>query len=471
MLKSVRVIVKDVLEALQEIEQDYTKLRLSKAIFLLAVPMVFEMFFESLFAVLDIIYVSRIGGGGLAGDKATSIVGFTESVMTLIYAVGVGVAMGTTGLVSRRIGEKHEIQASVGAGQAIILGAILSFFIAIPGIIFPGKILELMNAEREIIESGKLYMSLMLGSNILIMLLFINNAIFRSAGNPVLSMRVLIIANIINIILDPCFIFGLGPFPELGVTGAAVATITGRFLAVCYQFFILFKGKGRIKLMGNYFRIRPKIIKKVMYLSGGGILQFLIATTSWIFLYSILGQYKREVTAGYTYGIRLFVFFLLPAMGLSNSVSTLVGQNLGANNTERASRSVYYVGITNSIYMLVVMILFLVFPDNLLSLFETSPRSEEVAISCMKIMSLGMIFYGFQMVLGQAFNGAGDTYTPTWLNFIAFWLIEIPLAWILSNKTDLAEKGVFWSVFIAETLLCLVSFFVFQSGKWKTREI
>ncbi len=464
-------LLNDILVAIRENEQDYTSLKLSRAIFLLAVPMVFEMFFESLFAILDIFYVSRIGGGGFAGDTATSIVGFTESVMTLIYAIGVGVAMGTTGLVSRRVGEKHDQQAAVGAGQAIVLGAILSFLIAIPGIIFPEKILELMNAENELIHIGKNYMALMLGSNILIMLLFINNAIFRSAGNPVLSMKVLIVANLINIVLDPCFIFGFGPFPELGVTGAAVATITGRCLAVCYQFFILFKGKGKIKLCWSYFKIRLDIIRKVMFLSGGGILQFLIATTSWIFLYSILGHYKREVTAGYTYGIRLFVFFLLPAMGLSNSVSTLVGQNLGANNPDRATRSVYYVGMINGIYMFLIMLLFLLFPDALLSLFETSARSKDVAISCMKIMSLGMVFYGFQMVLGQAFNGAGDTYTPTWLNFIAFWLIEIPLAWVLANKTNLAEKGVFWSVFIAETLLCLFSFYVFSLGKWKTRII
>ena len=407
-------IFQDIYDALRGGEQDYTKLRLSRAIFLLAVPMVFEMFFESLFAILDIYFVSHIGdpdfmfAKGTAfpsgyGDTATSIVGFTESVMTLIYAIGIGVAMGTTGLVSRRIGEKHDKDAAIGASQAIVLGIFLSLFIAIPGIFFPGHILELMNADEQIVNDGKTYTALMLGGNVLIMLLFINNAIFRSAGNPVLSMRVLAFANIINIILDPCFIFGLGPFPELGVTGAAVATNTGRGLAVLYQFYLLLKGKGKIKLKWDYFRVRFDIIKKVLFLSGGGILQFLIATSSWIFLYSILGNYNKEVTAGYTYGIRIFVFFLLPAWGLSNAVSTLVGQNLGAQQPNRAQRAVFYTGTVNAVYMGLIMVLFLTIPEYLLSFFETSEKSLAVAVTCLSIMSLGNIFYGFQMVLGQAF--------------------------------------------------------------------
>lgn len=460
-------IIRDIKDAIQGSEQDYTQIRLSRAIFLLAIPMVFEMLFESLFAILDIYFVSHIGDG----DTAISIVGFTESVMTLIYAIGIGVAMGTTGLVSRRIGEKKDKEAAIGASQAILLGIFLSLFIAIPGVLFPDRILDLMNAEQEIIDNGKTYMMLMLGGNVLIILLFINNAIFRSAGNPVLSMRVLIIANLINIVLDPCFIFGIGPFPELGVTGAAVATNIGRGIAVAYQFYLMLKGKGKIKLKWEYFRIRIEIIKKVLFLSGGGILQFLIATSSWIFLYSILGEYKREVTAGYTIGIRIFVFFLLPAWGLSNAVSTLVGQNLGANNPDRAKRAVMYTGAVNSIYMFCIMLLFLLAPGYLVSFFETSERSFEVAVTCMRVISLGMVFYGFQMVLGQAFNGAGDTYTPTWLNFIAFWLIEIPVAYYLANTAGWEEKGVFWAILIAETVLFFLSLFIFSRGKWKTRKV
>ncbi|QQS52596.1 MAG: MATE family efflux transporter [Bacteroidota bacterium] len=460
-------LLRDLRDAIRGSEQDYTKLRLSRAIFLLAIPMVLEMLFESTFAILDIFFVSRINNEIITGDMAASIVGFTESVMTMIYAIGMGVAMGTTALVSRRIGEKHDQDAAIGAGQAILLGIMLSFLIAIPGILFPGKILELLNAEPKIVAHGKTYTSLMLGSNVLIMLLFINNAIFRSAGNPVLSMRVLILANLINMVLDPILIFGWGPFPEMGVTGAAVATITGRSIAVAYQFYLMAKGEGKIKLIWQYFIIRPKIIQKVLFLSGGGMLQFIIATTSWIFLYSILGEYKHEVTAGYTYAIRLFIFFLLPAWGLSNAVSTLVGQNLGANNPARAERAVYYTGLANVGYMFVIMLLFLFIPHHLVNIFKTSPRSFEVAVDCLRIISIGNIFYGFQMVLGQAFNGAGDTYTPTWLNFIAFWLIEIPLAWTLANVAGMEEKGVFWSVFIAETILCLISFYIFTRGRWK----
>jgi putative MATE family efflux protein len=478
----VKKIFNDILTAIKGAEQDYTKIRLSKAIFLLAVPMVFEMSFESLFAILDIFFVSHIGKEDFIftssftqyenfGDTAASIVGFTESVMTLIYAIGVGIAMGTTGLVSRRIGEKHDKDAAIGASQAILLGIFLSFFIAIPGLLFSGKILELLNADTDVIEHGKNYTAIMLGGNVLIMLLFINNAIFRSAGNPILSMRVLIIANLINIILDPCFIFGLGPFPELGVTGAAVATNIGRGLAVLYQFYLMLKGKGKIKLMWEYFRIRIDVIKKVIFLSGGGILQFIIATSSWIILYSILGKYNKEVIAGYTFGIRLFMFFILPAWGLSNAVSTLVGQNLGAKNPDRAQRSVYYTGIASVTYMFIIMVVFLLIPEHLVSFFETSERSLEVAVNCMKIMSLGNIFYGFQMVLGQAFNGAGDTYTPTWLNLIAFWLIQIPLAYFLANNAGMEEKGVFWAIFISETMLCLLSFYIFSQGKWKTRKV
>jgi putative MATE family efflux protein len=336
---------------------------------------------------------------------------------------------------------------------------------------FPGKILQMMNAEADIITHGKTYMALMLGGNVLIMLLFINNAIFRSAGNPVLSMRVLIIANLINIVLDPCFIFGIGPFPELGVTGAAVATNIGRGIAVIYQFYLMLKGKGKIKLKWDYFRIRIKVIQKVLFLSGGGILQFLIATSSWIFLYSILGEFKREVTAGYTIGIRLFVFFLLPAWGLSNAVSTLVGQNLGAKNPGRAQRAVYYTGAVSVTYMFLVMLVFIFLPEYLVGFFETSDRSFEVAVTCMRIISIGNIFYGFQMALGQAFNGAGDTYTPTWLNFIAFWLIEIPLAYFLSKVAGFDERGVFWSIVVSETVLCFLSFYIFTRGRWKKRKV
>lgn len=458
-------LFKDIYAAIIGVEQDYTYVKLSRAIVLLAIPMVFEMIFESLFAIWDIFLVSQLG------DNATSVVGITESIMTLIYAIGMGIAMGTTALVSRRIGEKKHGLASIAASQAILMSLLLSLIIAVPGWLYPDKILKFMNAEAAVISEGQNYTQLMLSSNILIILLFINNATFRSAGNPALSMWVLILANIINIILDPCFIFGWGPFPKLGVTGAAVATITGRGVAVLLQFYLLFSGKGRIKILLSYFRIRLKVMWKIFYLSFGGIIQFLIATTSWIFLYRILSKYNTEIVAGYTIGIRLFVFFLLPAWGLSNATSTLVGQNLGAQKPERAQKAVRYTALTNAAYMFVIMLLFLLIPNIFVNFFGTSPLSYDVAIRCMKIVSLGNIFYGIQMVLGQAFNGAGDTYTPTLLNFIAFWLIEIPLAYILAVYWKWEENGVFYSICISETLLSLISIWIFSLGKWKNRKV
>jgi putative MATE family efflux protein len=351
------------------------------------------------------------------------------------------------------------------------LGIFLSFIISIPGILFPDKILALMKAEPAVIENGKHYTQIMLGGNVVIMLLFINNAIFRSAGNPALSMWVLIFANLTNIVLDPLLIFGIGPFPELGVTGAAVATTTGRSLAVIIQFYLLFKGKGRIKLKLSYFKIQFKIIGKVLFLSGGGIFQFLVATSSWIFLYRILSEYNKEVIAGYTIAIRIFIFFLLPAWGLSNAASTLVGQNLGAKNPLRAQQSVWFTALVNVSYMFIIMLMFLIFPHFLVNFFGTSPHSYDVAIRCLRIVCLGNIFYGLQMVIGQAFNGAGDTYTPTILNIIGFWLLEIPLAVVLAIVLGWKENGVFWSICIAETFLAIISLYVFSKGKWKLKVV
>lgn len=462
---AMKQFVKDLTAAITGEEQDYTSIRLSRAILLLAIPMVLEMMFESLFAIFDIYFVSQLG------DEATSVVGLTESLMTVVYALGMGISVGTTALVSRRIGEHSPEKASKTGAQAIMLGFFLSTFIAVPGIIFPEEILLLMKAGPDVIENGKYYTMAMLGGNVLVMLLFINNAIFRSAGNPALSMWVLIFANITNILLDPCLIFGLGPFPELGVKGAAIATNIGRGLAVLIQFYLLFKGKGRIKLKWTYFRFNPKIIWKVLFLSGGGIMQNLIATSSWIVLYRILSEYNKEVIAGYTIGIRLFVFFLLPAWGLSNAASTLVGQNLGAKNPERAQKAVWATAFVNIGYMFLVMLLFIFTPHQLLAFFGTSEMSYDVAIRCMRIISFGNIFYGLQMVIGQAFNGAGDTYTPTLLNFIGFWIIEIPLAALLALVFDWKEDGVFYSIFIAETILAIMSLLVFSRGKWKLRQV
>jgi putative MATE family efflux protein len=456
----------DIWDAIRGYEHDYTRIKLSKAILLLAIPMVLEMLMESIFAIVDIFFVSKLG------DKAVAVVGLTESIMTVIYAIAIGLAMGTTGIVARRIGEKHDREASMAASQSILLGIIISAIIALPGIFFGTRILAMMHAEKSVISIGGSFIRIMLGGNFIIMMLFINNAIFRSAGLPALSLRVLAFANLINIILDPCLIFGLGPFPELGVTGAALATTIGRGSGVAYQFYLLFIKKSRIILFLKDFRLQINVMLKVLYLSAGGIFQYLITTSSWIVLYRILAEYKSEVISGYTVALRIFAFFLLPAWGISNAVSTLVGQNLGAKNPQRAERAVWITSLVNSIYMLIIMIGFLVVPQLFINVFSSeSLHSHEVAISCLRIIGLGMVFYGFEMIIAQAFNGAGDTYTPTVLNLIGFWFVQVPLAYFLAKKLNMHEKGVFYAIFLSEAFIAILGIIVFRFGKWKSREV
>lgn len=460
-------IIRDIWDALRGGEHDYTKIPLSRAVLLLAIPMILETLLESVFALWDIYFVSKLG------DDSTAVVGITESLMTVIYAIGIGIAMGATGIISRRVGENKLKRAAISSAQAINLGIALSLLIAIPGAIFSKEILQIMKADTEVIENGWQFTAIMLAGNGLIMLLFINNAIFRSAGNPAIALKVLLIANGINIILDPCLILGLGPFPKLGVMGAAVATNIGRGTGVIIQFFILFGVSGRIKLKLKHFRIRVKLMLEVIRLSGGGIAQFIIATSSWIVLYYILGGFEnsKEIIAGYTIGIRLFVFFLLPAWGLANAAATLVGQNLGAKHPDRAQHAVWMIAIGSSSYMLLVTLLFLLVPESMVKHFQTSFISYEVALSSMRIISFGMVFYGLGMVLTQAFNGAGDTYTPTLINLIGFWIVEIPIAAYLANKTSLAENGVFYSIFIAESLIAILALLMFLRGKWKLKKV
>jgi len=461
-----RQLLRDIWDAVRGYEHDYTQIKLSKAILLLSIPMVFEMLMESIFAVIDMFYVSKLG------DEAIAVVGLTESMMTLVYSIAMGLSMATTGLVARRIGEKKDRDASVAASQSILIGIIISLVIAVPGIIFAKRILGLMHAEAEVIRIGSGFTRFMLGGNVVVMLLFINNAILRSAGAPALSMRVLIIANAFNLILDPCLIFGLGPFPELGITGAAIATNIGRGIGVLYQFYLLASRKSRIEIFLSDFRMRLKIMGKVIYLSGGGVVQHLIATSSWIFLYRILAEYKSEVLSGYTIAIRIFVFFLLPAWGISNAAATLVGQNLGANNPARAESSVWKTSLVSSIYMGAVMLIFLLFPGSLIQFFsEEGNQSYTVAVTCLKIMGMGMVFYGFEMIIAQSFNGAGDTYTPSALNFFGFWMIQIPLAIYLAKILGMKENGVFYAILISEAILAILGVFIFKLGRWKTRKV
>lgn len=459
-------LFRDILDSIRGREFDFTKINLGKAILLLSIPMVLEMLMESIFAIFDIYFVSRLGA------EAIAVVGLTESLMTMIYAISIGVAMATTGIVARRIGENKDRDASVAASQAILLGIVLAALIAVPGVIFAEDILRLMHAEQSVIDNGAGFTKVMLGGNVVIMLLFINNAIFRSAGAPALSMWVLLIANVFNIILDPCLIFGLGPFPELGVKGAAVATNIGRGTAVLIQFYLLFVKHSRIRVFLSDFKLRVKLIWKVMFLSGGGVMQHLIATSSWLILYRILAEYKSEVIAGYTIAIRVFVFFLLPAWGISNAAATLVGQNLGAEEPGRAERAVWKISLINSIYMALVMIAFLLIPQGFIGLFsESGTQAFDVGVTCLKIMGMGMIFYGFEMIIAQAFNGAGDTYTPTALNFVGFWLIQIPLAWYLAKRVGMEEDGVFYAILISEASLALFGIAAFKWGRWKNKKV
>jgi len=458
-------IWRDVKEAIAGSERDFTNTSLGRAIFILAVPMVLEMVMESVFAVVDIFFVSKLG------SNAVATVGLTESVMTIVYAVGVGLSMATTALVSRRIGQKKPKEAGTVAFQAILIGFFISFFIAIPGIIFAKDFLKLMGATSEMAETGYLYPTIMFGTNAVIMLLFIINAVFRSSGDAAISLRVMMFANIINIFLDPMLIFGLGPFPELGIMGAAIATSIGRGMAVLYQFYLLFSGSHRIRLYFDSLKIRFDIMLKILQISGGGILQNLIATSSWIFLIRIIAISGAAALAGYTIAIRIILFILLPAWGLSNAAATLVGQNLGAKQPDRAEKSVWVTGKVNMIFLGTLGLLLFIFSEFWIGLFISDPEVIENGILALRIISTGFLFYALGMVMMQGFNGSGDTTTPTKINFFCFWLLEIPLAWVLAVKLNLGLTGASIAIVTAEALLALTAFYFFRKGKWKLREV
>jgi putative MATE family efflux protein len=458
-------LVRDIKESIAGTEQDFTKGSLRRAIFLLSVPMVLEMMMESIFAVVDIYYVSRLGA------DAVATVGITESLITIVYAIGVGLSMATTAMVSRRIGEKDKKGASRAAFQSIITGLVVSLFIAIPGIIFAKDLLRLMGAEEAIYQTMSSYTALMLGGNAVIMLLFIINAVFRSAGDAAISMRVLWVANILNLILDPLLIFGIGPFPELGIMGAAIATNTGRGLAVIYQFYILFKGHKRVKLGIDNIKIHLKTIRQLIKLSLGGIGQHLIATSSWIGLVRIISVFGSEALAGYTIAIRIIIFALLPSWGISNAAATLVGQNLGAKKPDRAEKSVWAVGKINVVLMGAISIILIITPSFFIQLFISDPNVVESGALSLRIISFGFAFYGLGMVLVQALNGAGDTITPTKINFFCFWMIEIPLAYLVALQFGFGDIGVYYAIVIAESVMTLAAFWFFKRGKWKLMEV
>ncbi len=446
-------------------EHDYTRGGLNRAITLLAIPMVLELAMESLFAICDVFFVGRLG------SEAVATVGLTEAVLTLFYAVAIGLSMSTTAMVARRIGEGDRPGASTAAMQAIGVGVALALVTGIPGFLFGREVLALMGASAETLQIGGGYASLMLGSNIVILLLFLNNAIFRGAGDPVVAMRSLWLANGINIVLDPCLIFGWGPFPELGVTGAAVATICGRGTGVIYQFVALQRGHSRIHLERRSWRLNVPALLTLLRVSVGGVAQMLVATASWVALMRIVAPFGAASVAGYTIAIRIIVFAILPSWGLSNAAATLVGQNLGAGRPDRAERSVWLTGTYNMIFLAVVAVVFIAVPEPLVAFFNDDPVVLAVGAEALRIISYGYIFYAWGMVMAQAFNGAGDTMTPTWANLACFWGCQIPLAWLLARGVNMGPRGVFWAVVLSETLLALVMIALFRRGRWKRKAI
>ena len=452
-------------EAVRGSHQDFTEGPIGRAILLLAIPMVMEMMMESVFAIADIFWVSKLGADSVA------TVGITESMLALIYAVAIGVSVSATAMVARRIGEKDPEHAASAAVQAIALGVALAIPIGITGALLAPKLLALMGGSPALVATGWRYTAIMLGGNVVILLLFLVNAIFRGAGDAAIAMRVLWFANILNIVLGPCFIFGLGPFPKLGVTGAAVATSIGRGCGVLYQLWTLSRGRGRVVITRRHLRLEPAVMLRLLRLSGNAVFQILIGTASWIGLVRILSSFGSAALAGYTIGIRIIVFALLPSWGMANAAATMVGQSLGARKPERAERSVWIAGFYNMIFLGAVGLAFVLAAPVLIRLFTSDPAVVPYGVACLRFVSYGFLFYAYGMVLTQAFNGAGDTWTPTWLNLFCFWLWEIPLAYVLAKVVGLGPRGVFIAITIAFSTLALASAALFRRGRWKLKKV
>ncbi len=446
-------------------EKEFTTGSIRRAIFMLSIPMILEMAMESLFAVVDIFFVSKVG------VNAVATVGLTEAVLTIVYSIAIGLSMAVTAMVARRIGEQDADAAAVAAVQSIIIAVAFSVAISLAGFIFAEDILRLMGASEAVVQDGKWYTKIIFASNIVITLIFLLNAIFRGAGDAAIAMRTLWLSNILNIILDPCLIFGLGPFPEMGLTGAAIATTIGRGTGVLFQLYHLFAGKSIVYITKKHLVVVKKIIIRLINVSIGGVGQFILASSSWIFMMKFMSSFGEEALAGYTISIRLLVFTILPAWGMANAAATLVGQNLGAKQPQRAEQSVWKTAHYTMLFMLTVAVIYFVFAKELMQFFNDDPEVVRNGVLSLRIICSGYIFFAYGMVIGQSFNGAGDTYTPTLLNFICFWLMQIPLAYLMGIHWEIGASGIFWAIFISESILAIFAVILFRRGKWKLKQI
>lgn len=455
-IKSVFIFIKDAIAGRQ---QDFTTGSIRKAIFMLAIPMILEMCMESLFAIVDIFFVGKLG------SNAVATVGLTESVLTIIYSLAFGLSMAATAVVARRVGEKNTDGAAKAGAQAIMVALSVSLLISIIGILFAEDLLRLMGATEEIILSGSTYTRIMLTGNVVIMMLFLLNGIFRGAGDASIAMRSLWLANICNIILCPLLIH------YFGLNGAAIATTTGRGIGVCYQLWHLLKGKGVIKIYMHHFLPDKEVLKNVLNVASTAALQFVIGSASWIAMARFMTGFGSSAVAGYTIAIRWIVFFILPAFGLSNAAATLVGQNLGAKQPARAEESVWKTAKYNAIFMAIVSLLFLFFAEFFVRIINIDPAVVQTAVPALRIISLGYIFYGVGMVMMNAFNGAGDSRTPTWVNLFWFWVFQIPFAYLLAVTWHWGPKGIFIAIVVTETCITITSALLFRRGKWKMVKI
>lgn len=456
---------RDVRDALRGTTHDYTSGPLGRAIFLLAVPMVIEMAMESIFAVVDVFFVGRIGAAAVA------TVGLTESLMIVIYTLAFGLSIGATATVSRRIGEKDADGAGRAAMQVILLGLFISGVLGLIGAIFAPQLLALMGADAEVISTGTGYARVMLGGSATAFLLFVVNAVFRGAGDPAVAMRILIVANSINIVLDPMLIFGIGPFPEMGVTGAAVATTIGRGIGLLMAFGMLARGTGHLAIRRTHLTVEPETMLSIAQLSGLGTFQVAIGSMSWLGLVRVVAGFGPEAMAGYTIAIRLVIFAMMPAFGLGGAAATMVGQSLGAKKPERAEAAVWAATKYDVAFLGGIGVIFLLFAPPIISLFTKDAAVAEVAVHGLRWMSLGFPFFAAGMVLEQSFNGAGDTWTPTWINLVVYWLLQIPLAWFLAYPMGLNQNGVFIAVTVAYSVLAVVSGVLFKRGRWKLKHV